>query len=88
MTIVGLQNVNYKSKKTGKDVRGYRFHMMDESDTRDDLIGASVNSEFVSEDVGRDFLRQFVKDEECIGHVVRVYYNRFGGVDEITSVQA
>ena len=56
--------------------------MTDDSD-RKGLTGMAVLSEFVPDDVGRSFLRNFTKDDEALGSVVNVRYNRWGRVDEI-----
>ena len=59
--------------------------MTDDSD-RKGLTGMAVLSEFVPDDVGRSFLRNFTKDDEALGSVVNVRYNRWGRVDEIELV--
>lgn len=82
MVLVGIEVVNYKSKSTGNPVSGFRIHMTDDSE-RKGLTGMAVFSEFVPDDVGRSFLRNFTKDEEALGSVVTVRYNRWGRVDEI-----
>lgn len=85
MTVVGLEEVNYRSKKTDKDVSGFRFHLTDE-DERKGLIGMQVLSEFVSDSIGRDLLRNFAKNAEVLGQVVELRYNRWGRVDKIDLV--
>lgn len=85
MTIVGFEKVRYTSKNTGKEVEGFRFHCTDDSE-RKNLVGMSTFSEFVSDQVGRELLRNFSTDDEVLGQIVEFRYNRFGRVSEIEIV--
>lgn len=83
MIVVGFEKVRYTSKKTGREVEGFRFHCNDEDSRNLNLTGISVVSEFVSDEVGRQLLRNFTKDDEILGANIAFRYNRFGRVDEI-----
>lgn len=85
MTVVGLEEVNYRSKKTDKDVKGWRFHLTDE-EPKKGLSGMAVMSEFVSDEIGRDLLRSFTKNDEVLGQLVELRYNRWGRVEKIDLV--
>lgn len=69
--VVGVENVDYVSKKTGKSVKGIKLHMLDKSDN---VIGYVASQEFLSEKVDCSVK---VNDE------VQLFYNKFG---QVTSV--
>lgn len=71
MEVVGIEKVDYVSRKSGKNVKGVKLHMCGESDN---VQGCAVSSEFVPERV------------ECnvtVGDKVKLFYNKFGQVDKV-----
>lgn len=72
--VIGLENVDYKSKKTGKQVTGKRVHLTFTSDKVD----------------GFACLNEFVNAELCeglqVGDVVNIYYNKYGTISHIVCV--
>ena len=72
--IVGKEFLDYVSKKTGKNVKGYTLHMTYE---KEKCEGVAANSVFVSEDIGRDV---------HVNDTVQLYYNKYGKVEKIVIV--
>lgn len=69
--IVGVELVDYVSKKTAKRVVGKKLHMVFDSDNVD---GLCVESVYVPERV------------ECavkVGDKVKIYYDKFNQVEEV-----
>jgi hypothetical protein len=71
--IVGVEPVDYISKKTGKAVKGYRFHATQELQKGE---GLGVISEYVAQDEGYDFIQDH--DGKVLGSEVEFIYNKFG----------
>lgn len=79
--IVGVERIDYVSRKTGKAVKGYRFHCTDKIRNCD---GLGVLSEFISEEVCNDFISEHGVD--IIGLEVDFVYNKFGNCVGIRSL--
>ena len=80
MKIVGVERVDYTSKKTGKPVKGYRIHMTEE---KEGMYGVCASNIFIGEKVGEIFLSEYANLEQALGEEVRVLYNQYGRVDGI-----
>lgn len=72
--LVGKEFLDYTSKKTGKQVKGYSLHLTYEKDNCD---GVAVCTEFVSEDMG-----QAVN----VNDTVELLYNKYGKVYKIIAI--
>jgi len=72
--IVGIQNVDYKSKKTGKDVKGHNLYCVyDEASPS--LVGQKTESFWLRNDLQVDSFKP--------GDNVNVYFDRFGHIESI-----
>lgn len=71
MKVVGVEKVDYVSKKTGKAVKGIKLHMLD---TSDNVHGYVALQEFLSEKVDCNVK---VNDQ------VQLFYNKFGQVTQV-----
>ncbi len=80
MKIVGVERVDYKSKKTDKPVLGYRFHMTDDSK---EAHGQVVESVFLTDRDAQRFISGFKTVAESIGVEVRPYYNKYGRAEDL-----
>lgn len=71
--IVGIERLDYTSKRTGKQVTGTRLHCINLDHKID--FGDSVENMYVKDTI----------DCDCfgIGDEVNVYYNRYGSVDDV-----
>lgn len=77
LQVVGIQKVDYVSKKTNQPVTGLTFHVLG---SRKDVEGEACETIFVSS-------RSDVPVEDVkVGSVVEVSYNRFGSVQDIILV--
>lgn len=72
-TIVGIENVSYKSKKTGEQVKGTRLHLSYE---HEDVEGCGVETVFCNSSIDLEGLE--------VGDQVVVFYNKFGRVTGIS----
>lgn len=80
--IIGVEVVNYVSKKTNKEVSGYRVHMTNPIDPANGE-GDMCESAFLNSVAAQSILAVCPVLEDLIGHEVRVIYNRYGRVDEL-----
>lgn len=71
MEVVGIEKVDYVSKKTGKPVRGINLHMCHNSEK---VEGLAVCTEFISE---RNDINVKVGDK------VELLYNKYGQVIKV-----
>ena len=76
--VLGVEVVDYTSRKTGRPVKGTNLHCSypdgaDENDTKVD--GIRVERLYVPERVRTDGIQP--------GDMVEVYFNRFGSVDSV-----
>ena len=69
--IVGIELVDYVSKKTGNNVEGYRIYVQFE---KENCQGFATDVIFVSKDVLAN---------HTVGDEVEILYNKFGRVAEI-----
>ena len=72
MKIIGIRNVKYTSKRTGKEVVGVELHMSYE---QDDTDGVCTRKEFINPDVMPQGL--------MCGDNVELLYNQFGSVARV-----
>lgn len=70
--IVGIESVDYTSRKTNRRVVGFKLHTLLKEENRTNVNGYRVNSFFVSEDVFRNYF------DLPLGSEVEVYYNQYG----------
>lgn len=75
MIIVGIEDVNYVSKKTGRAVTGVKLHLTYPLDD-DKGDGQGVVSEFCSSNIP-------VVNTLTVGDEVEILYNRFGGIADV-----
>lgn len=73
MTVVGIENVDYVSKKTGNRVFGKKLHTSEEL-SADKGMGVSTEVVFCSGDMADDII---------LGDTIRVYYNKYGSVESV-----
>lgn len=71
--IIGIETVDYTSRKTGKPVKGTNLHCIDLEKTSVD--GQAVERLYVKEMIDCSSLK--------VGDRINVYYNRFGSVDDL-----
>lgn len=69
--VVGKEFLDYVSKKTGKNIKGYTLHMTHE---KQGCLGLATLSEFVSEEIGQDI---------AVNDTVELLYNKYGKVFKI-----
>lgn len=72
--VIGKEYVDYISKKTDKQVKGYKLHLTFE---KEKCEGLAVLNVFVSEEIGKD-----VK----INDQVELFYNQYGKVSKIVTL--
>ena len=77
-TVLGIQKVNYVSRKTNQPVTGTTLHV---SYPKKDVEGQSVETIFISD--RSEISLESVK----VGSTVGVYYNRWGSVDGLEIVK-
>lgn len=72
--VVGKEYIEYISKKTNNQVKGYNLHLTIE---KEKCEGVSVLSVFVSDDIGYSV---GINDE------VELYYNQYGKVIKVVTL--
>lgn len=72
--VVGKEYLDYLSKKSNKQVKGYNLHLTYE---KEKCEGLAVLNVFVSEEIGKD-----VK----ISDQVELFYNQYGKVSKIVAL--
>lgn len=72
--VIGKEYLDYVSKKTNKQVKGYTLHLTFEKEKCD---GLAVLSTFVSEDIGKDV---------NINDQIELFYNQYGKVTKIVAL--
>ena len=78
--ILGIQKVDYVSKKSGRQVTGTTLHgVVKDGRPQEGLTGERVESIFVSTSTP---LPKLAVDDE-----VNIFYNRYGSVDEVQLVK-
>lgn len=70
--ILGIENVDYTSRKTGRPVKGTNLHCIF---SRDGVSGNCVERLYVKESIDCSMF--------SVGDHIEVYYNRFGSVDSV-----
>ena len=77
--LIGTGRVDYVSKKTGKEVKGWNLYVTREPGTSESsrVTGEIAESLYVPDTFDISFL--------AIGSPVEVSFNRFGGVESIES---
>lgn len=74
--VVGIENVNYISKKTNREVVGTKLHLLCEDDEEDEnLIGQKVEDVYISEDILVNGIN--------VGDKIDISYNKFGRVTKV-----
>lgn len=66
--IIGIENVDYESKKTGKRVEGYRLHVQY---LKENCQGFATDVVFITKSLLEDY---------TIGDEVEILYNKYGKV--------
>ena len=72
--VVGKENIDYISKKTNKQVKGYTLHLTIE---KEKCEGVAVLSVFVSDDLGYSI---------DLDDNVELYYNQYGKVIKVVTI--
>lgn len=72
--VVGKEYLDYVSKKSNKQVKGYNLHLTFE---KEKCEGLAVLSVFVSEEIGR---------EVNLSDQVELFYNQYGKVTKIVAL--
>ena len=72
--VVGKEYLDYVSKKTNKQVKGYNLHLTYDKEKID---GVAVMSVFVSEEIGNDI---------NINDQIELFYNQYGKVTKIVAL--
>ncbi len=75
--VVGIEKLNYISKKTGQPVRGTNLHMVYPS-TTDRVTGNLVERLYFPERIDTS--------KVSVGDRLDVYFNRYGSVDSFQTV--
>lgn len=73
--VVGIEDINYISKKTNQQVTGKRIHYL--SDIQKNGYGQKAENDYVSAEIAHDV---------AVGDDIEIYYNRFGTVASIKVV--
>lgn len=77
--IVGIEKVDYTSKKTGREVKGTKLHLLCAVDEENENVdGQCVESVYVSENVPILGLN--------VGDSIEILYNKFGQVTQVNIV--
>lgn len=81
--VVGLENVDYKSKKTEKPVVGVKLHCLIEPNKN--TQGAGVESFFISLNDRNENAKEICEVLKSIklNSYVDITYNRFGFIDNV-----
>lgn len=74
-TIIGIEEINYISKKTNRQVTGRRIHYT--SDITKDGQGLRAENDYVSDEIGANLY---------VGDQIEIYYNRYGAISQIKVV--
>lgn len=83
MKVVGIEAVDYVSKKSGERVQGVTLHCLnDENPENSAVVGQTTEKVYVS--VKADCF-SVLKDIKA-GHEIKVFYNKYGAVDDILNV--
>lgn len=72
--IIGKKNVDYFSKRAGKQVTGVTLYL---TFADENIEGLGVKEVFISSKVGYQYT------DFAVGSVVKIYYNEFGGIADI-----
>lgn len=75
--ILGIEKVDYTSRRTGRQVRGTNLHCQIPHSDREpiNLQGERVERLYVKEDIDCSAL--------SVGDDIEVFYNRYGNVDAV-----
>lgn len=77
--IVGIEKVNYTSKKTGREVVGTKLHLLHPVDEEDkNIIGQRVEDVYLSDEIPVLGLN--------VGDNIDISYNKFGRVTKVEIV--
>ena len=77
-TVIGIEHRSYVSKKSGKEVEGYKLYLSREADDKS-VLGVRCCSVWLSSEL--------YSDEIEVGSVVSLFYNRFGRVVSVIVVE-
>lgn len=73
--IIGIEPVNYVSKKTGRPVKGTNLHCYDLNKADGIVYGQAVDRLYVKESIDCRSLQP--------GDHINIFYNRWGNIDEV-----
>ena len=73
--VIGIEKVDYKSRRTGNQVRGTNLYVQYPSEQRDGLVVVRCDRLYVKDSIDCSTLSP--------GDDVEIYYNRFGNVDSL-----
>ena len=74
--VLGIQQVNYTSAKTGQRVQGESLHC---KYTQKNVVGEAVEKIYVSSNINGPVV--------SVGDEVEIFYNKYGAVEEIRLVK-
>ena len=75
-TVAGIENVNYTSKKSNKQVTGFILHLQSALPDSKGL-GVRCENQYASTELAKDI---------ALGDIVELLYNRYGTLEEIRIV--
>lgn len=70
--VIGVKNVDYVSRRSGRPVKGYSLYLTYE---RNDVDGLACEDVYVS--------TERINDVPYVGDLCSVYYNRYGSVESV-----
>ena len=73
MEIIGLKRSKFTPKDSDQEISGYTLYLTEE---REDVQGYAADRVFVSD-------KKLGPYQPAVGDEVRIYYNRWGKVDEV-----
>lgn len=85
MEIIGIERVDYVSKKTNNPVKGYTFYCVGD---KSGIIGGRFSESYFINDDNVKSLLDTVKGEikSLVGAHVRPYRNRYGNVEQLDRI--
>lgn len=78
VTIVGIEEVDYVSKRTNKQVEGRKIYYTYPFDPKKDAVGLIAESTFCGYDISKDL---------NVGDTIEILYNRYGSVADIRLIE-
>lgn len=83
MLVVGIEKINYVRKKDNTQVEGLKLYCTWADERNKNLVGEMCETVYIPS--SRFDSISALSDLE-VGNEIRISYNRFGGVDDITII--